>query len=92
MSKDNNIKKYILEDNYDEVSDSDEDEESMNIDEFNSSKHEIIVDRERFIEKNKQKNNNMNETKEDIVENILKNSIIKSMQNNEEDSNENFEI
>ena len=92
VNKDNNIQKYILEDNYDEVSDSDEDEESMNIDEFNNINHEIIVDRERFIEKIKEKKNIMNETKEDIVENILKNSIIKSMQDNPENSNENFEF
>ena len=92
VNKDNNIQKYILEDNYDEVSDSDEDEESMNIDEFNNINHEIIVDRERFIQKIKEKNNIMNETKEDIMENILKNSIIKSMQDNPENSNENFEF
>ena len=92
VNKDNNIQKYILEDNYDEVSDSDEDEESMNIDEFNNINHEIIVDRERFIQKIKEKKNIMNETKEDIMENILKNSIIKSMQDNPENSNENFEF
>ena len=87
--KNNNIKKYILEDNYEDESDSDEDEESMGIDEFNSSRHEIIVDRKKYLEKNNNKNEIFNQTKEDIIENILKNNIIKS---NNDNANENSYI
>ena len=89
VNKEKNIQKYILEENYDDVSDSDEDEESINIDEFNSIKHEIIVDRERFLQKMNERDDVLNETKENIIENILKNSIIKSTKSNLDNSNEN---
>ena len=86
---DNTIKKYIIEDNYEDVSDSDEDIES-NIDEFPTDRSEIIVDRQQYLNKMKQKNkkNNINESinKSDILEMILKNSFINS-DNNNHDSN-----
>ena len=86
----NNIKKYILDDNYEDLSDSDEDIESGNIDEFNS-RHEIIVDREKYLEIINKKNEIFNETKEEIIQNILKNSIIKNTNthNISDDENEN---
>ena len=74
----NRIQKYILEENYEDVSDSDEDIESECIDEFPSSREEIIVDRELFLMKMKKKKNKyLNECKSDVLENILKNSIMK---------------
>jgi len=63
------VKKYILDDKYEDVSDSDEDVESENIDEF-TSRHEIIVNRERYIEK---MNENINKQKNNIIRGILKN-------------------
>ncbi len=72
------IKKYILEDNYEDVSDSDEDDESESIDEF-TGRHEIIVNRERYLEKMDEIKENIKKEKNNIVTNILKNKDL--MQN-----------
>ena len=81
------IKKYILEDNYDDISDSDEDVESENIDEF-TSRHEIIVNRDRYIEKMNEINENIKKEKNNIIKGILKNKDV--MKNLDIDFNKEF--
>ena len=83
--KKHNLKKYIIDDDYDDISDSDEDIESVNIDEFTSSNHEIIVDREKFLEKMEKNNEDINMSKEDVIENILKKTFSKKSENNSDD-------
>ena len=68
----NKMRKYILEDNFTDITDSEEDEETGNIDEFENN-HEIFVDRKRLLEKKSTKNN----------ENFSDNEIIKKSLNNE---------
>ena len=94
-NNDNKITKYILEDSYDDISDSDEAEEG-NIDEFDSSNHEIIVNREHYFDKIRIENKIKNENKEDIIELLLKNSLMKKKDNynytNEKESLKEFEF
>ena len=72
----NKIKKCILEDDYSDVSDSEEDVESVNIDEFNSNRHVIIVNREQYYKNLEIINKNISEEKNNIVKGNLKNDNI----------------
>ena len=78
-----NVKKYIFDDDYEDISDSDEDIETGNIDEF-SFNHEIFVDREKYLEKKEKNNEAKDVSKEDIIENILRNTFSKKSENNSE--------
>ena len=82
---DDKMKKYILEDNYDDISDSDEDEEG-DIEEFDNSRHEIIVNREHYFDRINIENKIRNENKEDIIELLLKKSINNNNSNNEKET------
>ena len=50
INENKSITKYILEDKYEDISDSEEDIELGSINEFPSLNKEIIVDREKFLD------------------------------------------
>ena len=85
----NNIKKYILEDNYEDgFIDSDEEANFENIEEFNTHRHRIVVNEEQNIKTIYSIKNNINRNKTLDVKLKNKNQI-KNI-NLENDSNEDF--
>ena len=85
-------KKMIIQDNFEDVSDSEEDIESENIDEFNKNEeNNICVNRKKIILKS---NNENNDSKKNdlIIENLdIKEEINTNINNNNQNDNNNHE-
>ena len=85
----NKIKKYFLEDNYEEdITDSEDEVEFKNIEEFNTNRHRIVVNEEQSIRTLHSIKNRINRHKTEDIK--LKSKNLIKITNMENDSNEEF--